>query len=122
MLEEPLLDLLADDENAAGEFHIFVVDVAAIADGIGVSDGKILVRSRDRDARRCLNPVVNSLLPIIETFQANGLRNSFHDLSVTQSLAISDVVAVRVLLLIIAASTKVDRILGELKNIRTENV
>ena len=59
--EQALLDLLADDEHAARKRDIFIIDVSAVSEGIGVGGKETLVRSAQpsdwaSSSRRCKPP------------------------------------------------------------------
>ena len=92
------LDRLADHEHAAAQRDIFVVQIAAVGEGVGVGDEETLVRPDDRQAGSGLDAVVNRLLAVVENLQANLLRIALHQLGVALRLAISDVAAVLVFL------------------------
>ena len=118
--EKIFFDGLADHDDIAREIDVLVRQVAAIGERIGIGREKTLVRTGDRQGRRSFQPGVGALAFEIETLQANVPRDSFHQLLVTKRLGVSDIAPVLVLVRIAPALPAAHRILGELKDVRSE--
>src|SRR5207248_8405494 len=121
--KQTFLDAFADDGDAARKGHVFLVKVAAITEGERIGGEKTLIRSNNREAWRCLNPVINGLAFQVasEALQANLRRISLHQFVITLRLLITNVAAVLVFFLHIgAAGVDVDRVFRELKDIRSK--
>src|SRR5436190_15520195 len=118
--EKVLLDGLTDQDDVAREFYVFVSQIAAVAERVGIRRQKALVRSGYRQSRRGLQSVVGALALKIETLQADVARDPFHQLLVTNRLGVTDVAAVLVLVRVASTLTAADGILRELENIRAE--
>ena len=96
--EQSFLDHFADNDYPARELDVFVVQIAAITEGVSISGEKTSVGPDDEKARRGLNAIVNSLAfhLVTERLETNLSRVAFHQLRVMQCLAVSDVAAVLV--------------------------
>src|SRR6266853_1059572 len=120
--KQTFLDPLADDGDVAGKGHVFLVKVATVTERECIGGEKTSIRSDNREAWRCLNPVINGLAFQVapEALQTNLRRVSLHQFVITLRLLIGDVAAVLVLFLHVgAASVDVHRVFRELKDIRS---
>ena len=59
--EQSFLDHLSDDDHAPRKLDIFFVQIAAVAERVGVGGEKALIRADNEKARRRLHAVVNGL-------------------------------------------------------------
>src|SRR5437868_458692 len=121
--EQTFLDAFADDGDVPGKGHVFFVKVAAITEGERIGGEKTSIRSDNREAWRCLNPVINGLAFQVtsEALQANLRRISLHQFVITLRLLIGNVAAVLVFFLHVgAAGVDVHRVFRELKDIRSK--
>jgi hypothetical protein len=78
MRKEIFLDDLADQDHVARQVHVFVGDIAAVVEGIGIRRQEALVRPGDGQRRRRFQPVVGALGVKVEALEANLLRDPFH--------------------------------------------
>ena len=115
--KQTFLDHLADNQNTAREFNVFVIEIAAIAQSVGISGKKTSIGPDDRQAGTCFHSITNRLPIEVESLEANLARSAFHQRVISQRLAISDVVAVLILLLYVSTRVDVRRIFCELENI-----
>src|SRR4051812_18628740 len=118
--EKVLLDRLADQDDVAREIHIFVGNVAAVAERIRIGGEEALIRTGDSQGRRGLQAVVSALAFEIETLQANVAGDSFHQTLIPKRLLVGNVATVLILVRVPPALAAAHGILRELKNIRTE--
>src|SRR5262249_15526356 len=78
--KESFLYYLSNNDHASRKLHIFVVQIAAIAERVSVRGEKTSIGSNDKETRRCLYAVINSLAFhfVTKTFEANLARLAFH--------------------------------------------
>src|SRR5438874_888358 len=121
--KQAFLDAFADDGDVASKGHVFLVKVAAITEGERIGGEKTSIRSDNREAWRCLNPVINGLAFQVtpEALQANLGRVSLHQFVITLRLLIRNAAAVLVFFLHVGtAGVDVHRVFRELKDIRSK--
>src|SRR5437016_1380276 len=80
------LDGLANHDDVARKIYVFVSEVAAVGQGIGIGREKTFVRAGYGQGGRSFQSVVSTLAFEIEALQANVACDAFHQLMVTNRL------------------------------------
>ena len=120
--KQALLNHLSDNDHAAREFDIFVIEIPAVTKRECICGEKTAIRTNNEQARCRFHAVINRLTFhfVRETFQANFAGLAFHQAIVMQRLLVTDVAPVPIFLSHVAARAHVRRIFRELKNVRAE--
>src|SRR5262249_29973921 len=104
------------------KFDIFVVQVPAVTESVSIGGEKTAVCSNYEKTGRGLHAIVNSLSLhlVTKALEANFAGVVFHQLCVMQRLAVRNFAAVFICFLDLTTDVHVCRVLGELKNVRSE--
>src|SRR5881275_2793824 len=105
-----------------GKIDIFVVQIAAITERVGIRREKAAVRPDDEETRRRPHAIINCLTfqLVTETLEANLAFVPLHQFVIMQRLPVANVSPVLIFLLYFATGIDVHRVFFELKNIPTE--
>src|SRR5207249_11559470 len=113
---------LSNNEYPPRKLDVFIVQIAAITERVGIRGEKTFIGSHNEKTRRGLCAIVNRLPLnfVTKTFEANLTSLAFHQSVIMQHLLVGDVVPVTKFFPHVAAHAHISRVFGELKNVGTE--